>query len=45
VNPDQVSIRGDAIEMRVPAGSVSVAPAARLALVVGDQGYEGALGP
>ena len=45
VSPDQVSIRGDAIEMRVPAGSVSVSPAARLALVVGDQGFEGALRP
>lgn len=44
-SPGQVSIRGDAIEMRVPSGSVSVSPTARLALVVGDHGFEGTLGP
>ena len=44
-SPGQVSIRGDAVELRVPAGSVSVVPTARLALVVGEQGFEGALRP
>jgi hypothetical protein len=44
-SPDQVSIRGDAIEMRLPAGSVSVVPTARLALVVDERGFEGALEP
>lgn len=44
-SPDRISIRGDAVEVRVPGGSMSVVPAARLALVVGDQGYEGSLRP
>jgi hypothetical protein len=44
-SPDQVSIRGDAIEIRLPAGSVSVVPTARLALVVGEQAFDGALKP
>jgi hypothetical protein len=44
-SPDRISIRGDAIEVRVPGGSMSVVPTARLALVVGDQGFEGPLQP
>jgi hypothetical protein len=44
-SPDRISIRGDAIELRVPGGSMSVVPTARLALVVGDRGFEGSLQP
>lgn len=43
-SPDRISIRGDAVEVRVPS-LVSVVPTARLALVVGDRGFEGRLQP
>ncbi len=45
VSPDQVSIRGDAVEMRIPRDVVSVVLRTRLALVVGEEGFEGSLGP
>ena len=45
VEPDRISIRGDAIEVRVPGGSMSVVPTARLALVADERGYEGSLRP
>jgi hypothetical protein len=44
-SPDRVSLRGDAVEMRLPAGAVSVVPTARLALVVDERGFEGSLEP
>ena len=44
-SPDQVSIRGDAVEMRIPRDVVSVVLRSRLALVVGEEGFEGSLGP
>jgi hypothetical protein len=44
-SPDRISIRGDAIEVRVPGGSMSVVPTARLALVADERGYEGSLRP
>lgn len=44
-SPDQVSIRGDAVEMRILRDVVSVALRTRLALVVGEEGFEGSLGP
>jgi hypothetical protein len=44
-SPDRMSIRGDAIEVKIPGDSVSVTRSARLALIVGDDGFEGALRP
>ncbi len=44
-SPGLISIRGDAVEMRVPADAVSVAPTARLAVVVDEKGFEGSLRP
>jgi hypothetical protein len=44
-SPDQVSIRGDAVEMRIPRDVVSVVLRTRLALVVGEEGFEGSLDP
>ncbi len=44
-SPDQVSIRGDAVELRIPRDVVSVVLRTRLALVVGEEGFEGSLGP
>ena len=44
-SPGLVSIRGDAVEMRVPADAVSVVPTARLAVVVDEKGFEGSLRP
>jgi hypothetical protein len=43
--PDLVSIRGDAVEIRVPAAALSAEPTARLALVVDEKGFEGSLRP
>jgi hypothetical protein len=44
-SPDRISVRGDAVEVRVPGDSISVALTARLALVVGERGYQGSLRP
>lgn len=43
--PGHVSIRGDAVEMRVPGDILSVVPSARIALVVDEEGFEGSLSP
>lgn len=44
-SPDRVSIRGDAVELRLPGEMLEVTATARLALVVGDEGFEGSLKP
>jgi hypothetical protein len=43
--PGRVSLRGDSVEMRLPAGAVDVSPTARLVLIEGDQACEGRLRP
>jgi hypothetical protein len=43
--PDRVSLRGDAVEMRLPASAVPVSPTARLVMIDEEQVYEGRLRP
>ena len=44
-SPDRVSIRGDAVEVRVPGDTVSVLPTSRISMVVDEKGLEGSLAP
>jgi len=41
--PERVSLRGDAVEVRLPAEGFSISETARVALVDGEQAYEGRL--
>jgi hypothetical protein len=43
--PDRVSLRGDAVEMRLPADAVDVSLTARLVMIDEDEVYEGRLRP
>lgn len=43
--PDRVSLRGDAVEMRLPVAAVDVSPTARLVLIAEGEAYQGRLRP
>jgi hypothetical protein len=43
--PEHISLRGDAVEVRLPAGAIDVAPNARLTLIADGEAYEGRLEP
>jgi hypothetical protein len=44
-DPDRVSLRGDAVEVRLPGEIMPVATTARLTLIVDDVAFEGRLQP
>jgi hypothetical protein len=44
-NPERVSIRGDAIELRLPGEMMHVASTARITLIVDAEAFEGRLKP
>lgn len=43
--PQQVSVRGEWVEVKLPAGDVTVKPAARLIFTVADRAWDGRLRP
>jgi hypothetical protein len=44
-SPESISLRGDAIEIRLPGGVVPVEPNARLTLIADAEAYQGRLEP
>jgi hypothetical protein len=44
-NPERLSIRGDAIELRLPGEMMHVTSTARLTLIVDDEAFQGRLKP
>ena len=45
VNPERVSIRGDAVELRLPGELMHVTTTARVTLIVDADAFEGYLEP